>query len=159
MPRKEENQTPEMGREEIEKLLPHRPPFLLVDEVLSVRPGENARGVKHLPADDPVFAGHFPDEPIMPGVLIAEACGQLGAIALSLESGQKDDKAVAGKATGYLASINKFKFFMPCRPGDSLEMTVRIGKRMGSLVQLICSVKSGTKKVANGDLTVAMIES
>ena len=158
MPSKDDRPAPEMGREEIEKLLPHRTPFLLVDEVLNVRPGDTARGLKYLEAGDPVFAGHFPDEPIMPGVLIAEACGQLGAIALSLEAGDTDEKAMAGKPTGYLASINKFKFFTPCRPGDTLDMTVRVGKRMGSLIQLICSVKTGNKKVANGDLTVAMIE-
>ena len=154
------NDTPDahgpLSRIEIEKLLPHRTPFLLVDEVVSVRPGQLATGVKFLEPGDPVFDGHFPADPIMPGVLIAEACGQLGAIALAMEAGGTDDRAMAGKATGYLASINKFKFHSPCRPGDSLEMTVRVGKRMQTLVQLICSVRTGRRKVADGDLTVTM---
>ncbi len=145
-----------LSRLDIENLLPHRRPFLLVDEVISVHPGRMAMGVKNLEADDPVFEGHFPADPIMPGVLIAEACGQLGAIALALEAGGANDRAMAGKATGYLASINKFKFYSPCRPGDCLELTVRVGKRMQTLVQLMCSVRTGRRKVADGDLTVTM---
>lgn len=145
-----------LSQTEIMRLLPHRPPFLLLDEVETVRPGKMAVGKKFLAADDPVFEGHFPEEPIMPGVLITEACGQLGAVALALESGPADAKAEAGHPTGYLASINKFKFFAPCRPGDTLVMSVRVGKRMQALVQLICSVKVGSKKIAEGDLTVAL---
>ncbi|RED44181.1 3-hydroxyacyl-ACP dehydratase FabZ [Aestuariispira insulae] len=145
-----------MTRADIEKLLPHRKPFLLVDEVTSVKPGQRVTGLKFLEPDDPVFEGHFPTDPIMPGVLIAEACGQLGAIALALESGDVDERAQSGKATGYLASINKFKFHSPCRPGDTLEMTVSVGKRMQSLIQLVCAVKTGRRKVASGDLTVAL---
>jgi len=140
----------------IRRLLPHRDPMLLVDEVTLLKPGERAEGLKRLHRDDRIFEGHFPSEPIMPGVLIVEACAQLGAIALAAEEDAEDTRVESGKATGYLASINRFKFTGMAVPGDLLILESQVGKRFGSLIQLKCVAKLDRRTIASGDVSVAM---
>ena len=82
------------GRETIESIIPHRPPFLLVDEVLELEPGRRVRGRFHVPADGWWFRGHFPDRPVMPGVLTIEAIAQCGAVA-GLRPGHENGVAEA----------------------------------------------------------------
>ena len=115
-----------MGIEEIKKIIPHRHPFLLVDCIESLEPGVSACGYKNVTYTDPFFAGHFPDEPVMPGVLIIEAMAQVGAVSvLSLE----DNK---GK-TAYFGGINKAKFKKKVVPGDRLKLEVGIIKSKGPI--------------------------
>jgi len=71
-----------LNKEEIEKIIPHRPPFLLVDEVVEVEPGKKIKGIKYVSGDEYYFKGHFPSNPIMPGVLIIETIAQVGAVSL-----------------------------------------------------------------------------
>lgn len=147
-----------LDREAILGLLPHRPPILLVDRLADLVPGRQAIGYKELKEDDPIFTGHFPAEPIMPGVLIVEACAQVGALALTAAHPDPEtvDLAVAGRPTGYLASINRFKFLEVVRPGDCLEMVVTVGRRLDHLVNLACEVRVGRRRVAKGDVAVAL---
>lgn len=96
--------------------LPHRPPFLLVDRVLEVEDGKRARTQKCVTENEPFFAGHFPDLPVMPGVLLVEAIAQTAAIAVSSTAG----------TIGLLAGIEQARFRRPVRPGDVLVIDAEI---------------------------------
>ena len=110
-----------MNKEDIKKIIPHREPFLLVDEVLELEPGKSITAVKHVSPDEYYFQGHFPKEPVMPGVLIVETLAQAGAIAvLSME----DHK---GK-TAYFGGIKEAKFKRKVVPGDDLILKVTMDK-------------------------------
>ena len=115
-----------------DELLPHRPPFLFIDEIVEVDPGRTARGTWRLTGDEAFFAGHFPGRPTLPGVLIVEAIAQLGAIALL------SDESYAGKLPLF-GGIDKARFRRQVVPGDLLEleveldhMSARAGKGHGS---------------------------
>jgi 3-hydroxyacyl-[acyl-carrier-protein] dehydratase len=100
--------------EEIQQILPHRYPFLLVDRILEV--GEDyAVGIKNVTQNEPFFPGHFPGRPLMPGVLIVEAMAQVGAVALLSQPANKGKLAL-------FAGIDKVRFKRPVRPGDVLEV-------------------------------------
>lgn len=104
--------------EEIQKLLPHRYPFALVDRIIDYVPGEKATGIKNVTFNEPQFQGHFPGRPIMPGVLIVEAMAQVGGIVLTQMPG------VDGLCM--FAGIDKVRFRRPVVPGDQLVMTVTL---------------------------------
>ena len=110
-----------LDKEQIKKILPHREPFLLVDEVTLLIPGERAEGIKYINADEYYFQGHFPEKKVMPGVLIVEALAQLGAtIALSTDK-------YKGKLA-YLVGVDNTKFRKMVVPGDKLILTCELGK-------------------------------
>lgn len=110
---------------EIKEIIPHRYPFLLVDRVTELSENK-ASGYKNISINEPFFQGHFPQEPIMPGVLQIEALAQLGAVAMLSREEFK------GK-TGYLARVDKFKFKRKVVPGDVLKLDVEIIKLKGSI--------------------------
>lgn len=115
-----------LNTRQIMDIIPHRHPFLLVDRIESLEPGISAVGYKAVTYDEPYFAGHFPQEPVMPGVLQIEACAQVGAVAiLSLEENK-------GK-TAYFGGINSARFKRKVVPGDTLKMECEIIKRKGPL--------------------------
>ncbi|WP_392532808.1 3-hydroxyacyl-ACP dehydratase FabZ [Nostoc sp. C117] len=105
--------------EEIQKLLPHRYPFLLVDKIIDYVPGKKAVGIKNVTVNEPCFQGHFPGRPLMPGVLIVEAMAQVGGIVLTQMS-QSEDKLFV------FAGIDKVRFRRQVVPGDQLVMTVEL---------------------------------
>lgn len=100
---------------DIQKILPHRYPFLLVDKITEFEPGKTITGIKNVTANEPQFTGHFPGNPIMPGVLICEALAQVGAVMLL---SMPENKGKLGVFTG----INNFKFRRQVVPGDTLEL-------------------------------------
>jgi 3-hydroxyacyl-[acyl-carrier-protein] dehydratase len=105
----------------IKQIIPHRYPFLLIDRVEEHEPGRRAVGIKNVTANEPFFQGHFPEFPVMPGVLIVEALAQVGAVALlSLEEN-------AGKLA-FFAGIDKVRFKRQVRPGDTLRLEIEITK-------------------------------
>jgi 3-hydroxyacyl-[acyl-carrier-protein] dehydratase len=104
-----------------EDLLPHRPPFLFVDEVVELVPGESARGRWHLTGEETFFGGHFPGRPTLPGVLMLEAIAQLGAIAVL------SDERFAGKLPLF-GGVDKARFRRQVGPGDVLDLEVTLGR-------------------------------
>lgn len=109
---------------DIEKILPHRYPFLLIDRVLEVEPLKRAVGIKNVTFNEYFFQGHFPNEPVMPGVLIIEALAQLGAVAMLSHESFK------GK-TAYFGGIKSARFRKKVVPGDTLRLEVEIDKIKG----------------------------
>ncbi len=101
--------------------LPHRYPFLLVDRIVEMDPGERVVGIKNVTMNEPFFPGHFPGSPVMPGVLIVEAMAQTGAVMVIREGGD----ALAGKFF-YLAGVDKVRFRRPVVPGDQLRMELTV---------------------------------
>ena len=113
-----------MGIKEIQEIIPHRHPFLLIDCIEELEPGVRAVGYKSVTYNEPQFNGHFPQEPVMPGVLMVEALAQVGAVAiLSVE-------AKRGK-TAYFGAIDKCKFKQKVVPGDRLRLECEIIRQKG----------------------------
>src|SRR5690625_4748623 len=115
-----------MDTQEIKDIIPHRYPFLLVDKVLEVEEEKRVVGLKNVTANEPFFQGHFPDYPVMPGVLIVEALAQVGAIAVL---GMEKNK---GKI-GFLAGIDKCRCKRQVKPGDKLKLEVEINLSQGPI--------------------------
>ena len=135
-----------LGIKEIQEIIPHRHPFLLVDCIEELEPGVRAVGYKSVTYNEPYFAGHFPQEPVMPGVLMVEALAQVGAVAiLSLED-------MKGK-TAYFGGINKCKFRRKVAPGDKLRLETKIIKTKGpvGIGEAVASVDG--KVVVRAELT------
>ncbi|MDA8170121.1 MAG: 3-hydroxyacyl-ACP dehydratase FabZ [Nitrospiraceae bacterium] len=114
-----------MNVREIEKILPHRYPFLLVDRIVEIEPNVKAVGLKNATINEHFFAGHFPGNPIMPGVLIIEALAQTAGV-LAFKSGMQ------GGAV-YFMSIEKVKFRKPVTPGDQVRMEVQVLQQRGKV--------------------------
>lgn len=125
-----------MGFAEISKYLPHRYPFLLVDRVLEVN-DESIKGVKNVTINEPFFPGHFPDLPIMPGVLMIEAMAQLsGILAFYANGGVPSDNSIY-----VLGGVDKARFKRPVGPGDQLVMEARILVDRRGVFKFDCSSK------------------
>ncbi len=135
----------------IMKVLPHRYPFLLVDKILELDPGQRAVGLKNVSGNEPFFVGHFPGNPVMPGVLIVEALAQTGAVALlSVPS-------LEGKLA-YFAGIDKCRFRRPVVPGDQLRLEVTLTKMRGSIGKGQGQAFVGTELAAEGGFTFAVAD-
>jgi len=134
----------ELNSNQIQEILPHRYPFLLIDKVLELEPGHSCKAIKNVSANEMHFIGHFPQEHVMPGVLIVEALAQTGAvIILSLPENK-------GKIA-YFAGIDNCKFKQKVVPGDTLELNVEIVKQKGPI-----GYGNATAKV-NGKLAVQAV--
>lgn len=117
---------------EIQKIIPHRYPFLLLDRVTDIKIGEELIGYKNVTIGDNVFQGHFPGHPIYPGVMILEGMAQAGGILAFKSMGDMTEEEAAKKVV-YFMSIDGAKFRNPVRPGDRLEYRVSVIKNKGSI--------------------------
>ncbi|MDN4592753.1 3-hydroxyacyl-ACP dehydratase FabZ [Polycladomyces subterraneus] len=141
----------EMDAIAIQQVIPHRYPFLLVDRITEVEEGKRAVGIKNVTINEPFFQGHFPDYPVMPGVLIVEALAQVGAVAvLGLEENR-------GKLA-FFTGIDKFRFREQVKPGDVLELEVEMVKLRGSLGKGQGTARVNGKVVAEGELMFAITD-
>lgn len=135
-----------LNTRQIMDIIPHRHPFLLVDRIEELEPGIRAVGVKAVTYDEPYFSGHFPDEPVMPGVLQIEACAQVGAVAILSLDGNK------GK-TAYFGGISSARFKRKVVPGDVLTMECEIIKRKGPVGVGKATAKVGDEIALTAELT------
>lgn len=142
---------PEVNIKQILSLLPHRYPFLLVDRVLELVPGQRAVAYKNVTINEPFFNGHFPGEPVMPGVLIVEALAQVGAMAVLSEPQN------AGKLALF-AGINNFRFKKVVYPGDRLELEVSLTGKRGPVGKGEAVARVDGELVASGELWFALTE-
>jgi 3-hydroxyacyl-[acyl-carrier-protein] dehydratase len=141
-------QTP-LGRTEIEGILPHREPFLLLDEVIELEPGARVVARKQVREDEWYLAGHFPGRPIMPGVLIVEAMAQTGAVAVLA------DEANRGKLALF-AGIDDVRFKRIVEPGDELELVCELERVRGPIGRGKATARVGSELAARGTLTFAV---
>ncbi|WP_066296901.1 3-hydroxyacyl-ACP dehydratase FabZ [Bacillus sp. FJAT-29937] len=112
--------------EQIKEIIPHRYPFLLIDRILEVEEGHKAIGIKNVTANEEFFNGHFPDFPVMPGVLIVEALAQVGAVAMLKKEGNRGRLAL-------FAGIDKCRFKRQVKPGDQLRLEVEMIRFKGPM--------------------------
>ena len=139
----------ELDADQIQEIIPHRPPFLLVDKITDYEPGQWAKGIKAVTVNEPFFAGHFPQYHVMPGVLIIEALAQVGAVAiLSLPENK-------GKLA-FFGGIKNARFKRQVRPGDVLELSCELTERRGPIGHGKAVAKVDGKIAAQGELTFAV---
>lgn len=137
--------------QEIKQILPHRYPFLLVDKILELEPGKRAVGIKNVTANEPFFQGHFPNYPIMPGVLIVEALAQTAGIAVAVQEENK------GKL-GVFAGIESMKFKYQVQPGDTLQLEAEILMAKMGVVKAKVKATVDGNVAAEGEIKFAMIK-
>ena len=138
-----------MGTKEIMEIIPHRQPFLLIDTIEELEPGKRAVAKKCVSYNEPFFAGHFPGEPVMPGVLIVEALAQAGAVAILSKPEFK------GK-TAYFGAINNAKFKQKVVPGDVLMLELEVIKEKGPVGVGKATATVDGKVVTQAELTFAI---
>jgi len=141
---------------EIQKILPHRYPFLLVDKVSSMNEGENIVAYKNISISEPVFQGHFPGHPIYPGVMILEGMAQAGGI-LAFKSGGLTQEEMKEKVM-YFMSIDGAKFRVPVKPGDKLEYRIKIIKQRKALIVLGGEAYVDDVLVAQAELKAMIVD-
>jgi UDP-3-O-[3-hydroxymyristoyl] N-acetylglucosamine deacetylase/3-hydroxyacyl-[acyl-carrier-protein] dehydratase len=134
------------------KILPHRYPFLLVDKITDFVAGESIVGIKNVTMNEPFFQGHFPDHPVMPGVLIVEAMAQTGGIML-LNTYDNPENYVA-----YFASIDNVKFRKPVLPGDTLRFELKVISMKRSLAKMHGEAYVGDTMVCEGDFLAKVMD-
>ena len=137
---------------EIKKILPHRYPFLLVDKVIEVEPGKSIKAVKNVTMNEPFFQGHFPEYPIMPGVLIVEALAQTAGIMMVYQSTEFEGKL------GVFAGIDEIKFRKQVVPGDVLHLQAELVASKRGIVKAKVTATVDEKVAAEGVITFAMIK-
>jgi 3-hydroxyacyl-[acyl-carrier-protein] dehydratase len=138
-------------RNEIETMIPHRAPFLWIDRVEELEPGVRCVAVKFLDPADPIFTGHFPAKPILPGVFLIEAVAQTAGVMLGSTGPQG---AGAGAGVALLAAVNRFKFLKTVTPGQSLRVETKKLTEVGQMAYIGGTVWVGEEMVASGELSV-----
>jgi 3-hydroxymyristoyl/3-hydroxydecanoyl-(acyl carrier protein) dehydratase len=135
-------------RSEIEKIIPHRSPFLFIDRVEELEPRLRCVAWMSIEADDPIFTGHFPARPILPGVLIIEAVGQAAAVMMASAA----STGMIGNAL--LAAVNRFKFIKPVLPGQEVRIETKKLTEVGTMAYISGTVFVDGVIVASGELSV-----
>ena len=138
---------------QIMNLLPHRYPFLLVDKIINIDGTDGAVGIKNVTINEPFFQGHFPDYPIMPGVLIIEGLAQTAG---AIVSNDPDSKGAPKQV--YFMTLDKAKIRKPVRPGDVLEYHVTKSKSRGSIFKFDCKAIVAGQKVAEAEVSAMMVD-
>ncbi|MBN1355382.1 3-hydroxyacyl-ACP dehydratase FabZ [bacterium] len=147
---------PQLNITDIQRYIFHRYPFLLVDRVLDYDPGRSGVGIKNVTHNEPFFQGHFPGQPVMPGVLMIEALAQLAAVvlAVSFEKESSEDSRVMG----YFAAVKNFKFKQTVVPGDQLRLSIEFTGKKHRIYSATGKVEIvGGKLAAEGDLMFALM--
>ena len=143
----------DIGIEEILQLIPHRPPFLLIDRAEDYRPHQSLVGFKMVTINEPFFVGHFPERPVMPGVLIIEALAQTGGVLMS-----KSLRVQMGNKVILFMSVDHCRFRYPVRPGDVLRMNVEVARARGEVVKFRGTATVGDKVAAEVEFAAMLAE-
>lgn len=138
--------------QEIFRILPHRFPFLLIDRVLDIQRQKSITAIKNVTINEPFFAGHFPNLPIMPGVLIVEAMAQAGGVLLLTEYHDRDEKLVL------FTGIERARFRRPVVPGDQLRIEVRVKVWKGTAGRMEGKAYVGDKLVAEANVSCRLVD-
>ena len=136
---------------DIQRILPHRYPFLLIDRVVELQRKQRIVAIKNVSINEPFFAGHFPNMPIMPGVLIVEAIAQAGGALLLTEVEDREDKLMV------FTGIERARFRRPVMPGDQLRIEVEVKARRGTAVRMEGKAFVGEKRVAEATVTCQLV--
>lgn len=142
---------------DIQNILPHRYPFLLVDRITELTPGEYIEGYKNVSISEPVFEGHFPGHPIYPGVMIIEGMAQAGGVLAFKSMDEESQEDIANKVV-YFMSIDKAKFRSPVTPGDQLVYKLDVIKHKGPVWQLDAKAYVDDKMVAQAELKAMIVD-
>jgi 3-hydroxyacyl-[acyl-carrier-protein] dehydratase len=142
---------------EIQKILPHRYPFLLVDRITELTPKESIVGYKNISISEPIFQGHFPGHPIYPGVMIIEGMAQAGGILAFKSMDNATQQDIENKVV-YFMSIDKAKFRTPVKPGDKLEYRLSAIKNKGAIWMLDAKAYVDDKLVAEAELKAMIVD-
>jgi 3-hydroxyacyl-[acyl-carrier-protein] dehydratase len=134
----------------IQRIIPHRYPFLLIDKVVDIRVNEGCVGIKNVTFNEPHFQGHFPEQPVMPGVLIVEAMAQTAG-AICIRSTGEDKPSLV-----YFMTIDNAKFRRPVVPGDRLELSVTKLKQRGNIWRYACEANVDGAKVAEAEIAAML---
>lgn len=151
------NNTYAFDSSQISKMLPHKFPFCMVDRAYNVIPGKSGYGIKSVSFNEWFFQGHFPGEPILPGVIILESLAQLSAIIYISEFLDNDDLSKHAEKVGYLGKIDA-KFHSTVKPGTMLELYSENIKKIGGLFQFRVKATENKKLIADGNITVSSKE-
>jgi len=136
--------------EEILELLPHKFPFILVDKILEYKEGDYIKTLKNVSFNEPFFSGHFPDNPLMPGVLIIETVAQSGGLFIIKGYDDLVDK------NALLVGVNKTKFIKEVRPGDQMIVEVKLRKRLGNVFVFQGAVFAGNEIVTETEIIISV---
>jgi beta-hydroxyacyl-ACP dehydratase FabZ len=142
-----------LGPKEIQEVLPHRYPFLLVDRILEVEPGKRIVGLKNVTINEPFFVGHFPGHPIMPGVLILEAMAQVGGVLLMRSLNQRAEKKVL-----YFTGIDGARFRRPVVPGDQLRFEVEVLQQRRQMCRMKGAALVDGSVAAEAELSAVVLD-
>jgi len=145
--------SPDLGVEQIKRLLPHRPPFLMIDRLNEIRPGESAVGWKAVTLNEPHFAGHFPEYAVMPGVLIVEAMAQTAGALVVHTLGLEDQRRVV-----YFMTIDKARFRRPVHPGVMLRIPVKVRRHRGPVWRFEGKAYVGEELCAEAEYSAMLTE-
>ena len=137
---------------EINKRIKQRPPFQMIEKVLELEPNESAVGIKNVSVNEPYFVGHFPDTPIMPGVMLIESAAQLCSLVIAPDDAASDDKLYV------LLKVKDFKFLKPVIPGDTLNITVKCIMATAAAYEFSAVITVDDEVKAKGNMLFTSIE-
>lgn len=141
----------EMDIKGILKTLPHRYPFLLVDRIIELEPGVRAVGIKNVTANEPQFTGHWPENPVMPGVLMLEAMAQVGGVFLLSDTDSEGRLALFG-------GMDSIRFRRTVIPGDQLTITAELVRRKGGIGKVAIVARVGEEVAVEGEFMFALVD-